>query len=60
MFRGYPDEDFVGMFDGHGGKGAADLSAATLYLELWKYITLHKERGQKIEDEDALITKVVR
>ncbi|ELR15481.1 protein phosphatase 2C domain containing protein [Acanthamoeba castellanii str. Neff] len=60
MYRGYPDEDFVGMFDGHGGKGAADLAAATLYLELWKYITLQKERGQKIEDEDALITKVVR
>lgn len=48
------------MFDGHGGKGAADLAAATLYQELWKYITLHKEKGLKPEDEDALITRVIR
>jgi serine/threonine protein phosphatase PrpC len=60
MYRGYEDEDFVGMFDGHGGKGAADLAAATLYQELWKYITLHKEKGQKLEEEDALITQVIR
>jgi serine/threonine protein phosphatase PrpC len=60
MYRGYEDEDFVGMFDGHGGKGAADLAAATLYQELWKYVTLHKEKGQKLEEEDALITQVIR
>jgi serine/threonine protein phosphatase PrpC len=60
VYRGYADEDFVGMFDGHGGKGAADLAAATLYQELWKHLTLLREKGRKEEDENTLITKAVR
>jgi len=60
VYRGHPDEDFFGLFDGHGGKAAATLAAITLHSELWKCITLRREKVNKQEDEDVMIRKVVR
>jgi len=60
VFRGREDEDFVGLFDGHGGNGAADLAAATLFQELWKHITLYREVGTKQAPEDEMVASAVR
>ncbi len=63
MFRGKADEDYFGLFDGHGGPIAAELAANYLHQEIWKKVTLKRERGAlspEQVDEHKIISDIIK